>query len=121
MIRKADIILAVILIISGLYLSYTLTSGSGSGSTVNISINGNPYASYSLEENRTITVESGNYINKITINNQEVSMTFSNCTGQDCVKHRPISETSETLVCLPHKLIIEIDSTEDSSFDAISR
>ena len=109
MIRKADIILAIIMIILGLIVSYTLATGNDAGDTVNIKVNGEMYAYYSLSDDQTIDVEQNGHINKITIKDGQVSMAFSDCPNQDCVKHRAISGSAETIVCLPNKVTVEIE------------
>ena len=120
MIRKADIILAIILIILGLFISYISVSDNREGTSVTVTIDGKPYASYPLAEDKVIEISEKNHINKITIKNGTVSMTFSDCTNQDCVLHSPIHRTGETIVCLPHKLVVEITG-DDYEFDAISK
>ena len=120
MIRKADIILAILLIVLGLIVSYTLASDNTAGDTVRIKVDGQLYGSYPLSEDRTVTVDQNSHINKLTIKDRQVSMTFSDCANQDCVKHHSISDTSETIVCLPNKVIVEIEG-ESSDFDTIAR
>lgn len=120
MIRKADIFLAIILIVLGLFVSYLFTSNNGNGSTVHITVSGKSYASFPLSENRTVEITQDDHINKITIDDGTVSMTFSDCTNQDCVLHSSISRTGETIVCLPNKVVIEIEG-EGSGFDTIAR
>ena len=120
MIRKADIVLAVILIVLGLAASYFFTVGGSAGSTVHISVNGESYASYPLSEDRTVEIAQNDHINKITIDNGMVSMTFSDCANQDCVLHNPVSATGETIVCLPNKVVVEIEG-DDSGFDTVAR
>ncbi|MCQ4636783.1 NusG domain II-containing protein [Anaerovorax odorimutans] len=120
MIRKADIILAVILIVLGLAASYALSAGEESGQMVRITVAGEEYATYSLAEDRTVTVDKDNHTNKITIKDGAVSMTFSDCKGQDCVHQGKITKTSQSIVCLPNKIVIEIEG-ENQEYDAISR
>lgn len=120
MIRKADIILAFFLIVLGLIASYTLSAGSETGQMVYIFTDGKQYASYSLSENRTIKIDQNNHINKITIKDRQVSMTFSDCSGQDCVHQGKISKTSQSIVCLPNKIVVEIRGG-DSEYDAVIR
>lgn len=120
MIRKADIILAVLLIIFGLIVSYIFTSDNDTGDTVRISIDGELHSVYPLSENRTIEIDENSYSNKITIKDGYVSMAFSNCPNQDCVKHYAISANAESIVCLPHKLVVEISGSE-AKFDAIAQ
>lgn len=120
MIRKADIILAIILIISGLIVSYCLTTDNDAGETVYITVDGQMYAYYPLNEDRTVEVERDDHLNKITIKDGQVSMAFSDCANQDCVLHHAISKTAETIVCLPNKVIVEIEG-DSSGFDAIAQ
>lgn len=118
-IKKADIILFIILIIAGLGLSYWSVFGSTAGEKVLVSVNGKLYGTYSLNENRTITIKENNHTNKITIKDGKVQMTFSDCKNQVCVKDGSISKTSQSIVCLPNRVSIEI-SGEKGEYDAIS-
>ncbi len=120
MIKKADIILAATLIIIGFAMSYFLSSGTSPGQELLVSCGGERFGTYSLLEEREIVVERNNHINKITIKNGIVSMSFSDCRGQDCVKQAAISKTGESIVCLPNQVVLEIagGSTE---YDSIAR
>ncbi len=120
MIRKADIILAILLIILGLIVSYTFASDNGTGDTVHVTVSGEPYGDYPLSEDRTVEILQDNHINKITIKDNYVSMKFSDCANQDCVLHHKVSKTGETIVCLPNKVIIEVTGGE-AGFDAVAR
>ena len=120
MIRKADIFLAAVLIILGLIVSYVFASGNGGGDTVRISVGGELYAAYPLSEDRTVKIDENDHINKITIKGGKVSMTFSDCANQDCVLHSAISKTSESIVCLPNKVVVEIRG-ESSGYDTVAR
>ena len=120
MIRKADIILAVLLIVFGLIVSYIFVSDNDAGDTVRISIDGKLYSEYSLSEDQTIEIAENSSTNKITIKEGYVSMEFSDCPNQDCVKHNAISKNAESIVCLPHKLVVEVVSDE-TGFDAVAQ
>ena len=66
-IKKADIILFICLILIGAALSYLAFSGSSSGDLVVVKVNGEIYGKYSLTKDRTITVNRDGHMNKITI------------------------------------------------------
>ena len=56
------------------------------------------------------------------IQDGEVSMRKADCPDQICKNHKPICKSGETIVCLPHKAVIEISSEEDESeMDGITR
>lgn len=119
MIKKADIFLLIFLVAIGIALSYFSVAGSITGSKVLVTLDGKIYGTYSLSEDQVITVEQKNHLNKITIKEGHVSMSFSDCHNQVCVKHSEISKTSESIVCLPNKVMIEIQG-KGGDYDAIS-
>lgn len=55
-----------------------------------------------------IRIEDDGEINVVHISNGEVWIEEANCFNQVCVKEKPIDAAGEAIVCLPHKLIIEI-------------
>jgi len=120
MIKKADIILACVLVIAGLASSYLLSFGKPAGSEVVITCGGEKFASYSLHEDREVTVKQNGHLNKVTIKDSTVSMNFSDCSGQDCVHQHSISKSGESIICLPNKVVIQIKGKSDE-YDSISK
>ena len=120
MIKKADIILAAALIIVGIAMSYILSFGQDTGSELIISCDGEKFGSYSLFEDREIEIERNDHINKVTIKNGAVSMSFSNCHGQDCIHQGEITKSGEAIICLPNKVVLEIDGGE-AEYDTLSK
>lgn len=120
MIKKADIILFIILVAAGLSLSWISASASVIGEKAVVTVDGNVYGIYSLSENQTVTVEDGDHINKITINEGTVQMSYSTCKNQVCVKDGKISKTNESIVCLPNKVMVEITGGE-GDYDAVAK
>lgn len=120
MIRKADVILAIFLVIAGLAVSYIFSTGQETGQMAVIFADGKQYASYSLLEDRAVTIDQNGHINKITIKGGHVSMTFSDCANQNCVHQGEISNSSQSIVCLPNKVVVEIQGGNEA-FDAIAK
>ena len=120
MIKKADIILAVFLIVVGLAMSYILSFGNNTGSELTITCDGEKFGSYSLYEDREIAIERDGHINKVTIKSGTVSMNFSNCHGQDCIHQGEISKAGEAIICLPNKVVLQIDGGE-AEYDTLSK
>ena len=123
MIKKADIILFFIIFIGGLAISWFSISGSITGEKVLISVDGEEYGVYSLYEDREIDIEQNGHHNHITISNGTVSMTFSDCKNQVCVNDGKISQTKDSIVCLPNKVLVEIiggNDAEGGGADVIS-
>ena len=60
--------------------------------------------------------------NQFLIQDGAVTMTDADCGDKTCVKTGSIKETGQSIVCLPHRLVITItDSSSDSAPDAIVR
>ena len=120
MFKNADILLACFLVAAWLTMSYIFSFGRTAGDQLDISCDGQLFGSYPLSEDREITVERDGHINKITIKNGTVSMSFSDCQGQDCVHQGAISQTGESIICLPNKVVLEI-SGGTRQYDTIAR
>ncbi|MDY6037551.1 MAG: NusG domain II-containing protein [Eubacterium sp.] len=119
-IKKADIILFVCLVIIGCALSYFAFVGNESGDKVIVKVNGEIYGKYDLKVDRTITVEKNGHMNKVTIKNGKVQVSESSCKNQVCVKQGAISGTHQSLVCLPNKLVVVIEG-KAGEYDVISQ
>ena len=107
--KKNDYILisVIIFICLVLFAGFCLTHHKGR--TVVIPCKGEITGTYPLKDNNKINVsyDEGGY-NTITIKDGKVNVSAANCPDKVCVKHTSISLTDETIVCLPHKLIVKI-------------
>lgn len=120
---KADIIFLSILVCAGILLTILIYSPrSSTGTYVEIRINGERTAAYSLSADRRETLHSASGENTIIIKDGAVSMAAADCPDKVCVSMRRISRSGETIVCLPHKLVLEIRSgeSETSPLDAVT-
>ena len=139
-IRKADIILFIVLVIIGLAASVALSlshGDAGAGSKVIIDSGGDLYATYPLSEDRTVVVpapgenaggaagsvlsdpsslsadeaaEIYDSYNIVVISGGTVSVSEASCKNQVCVKHAAITKTGESIVCLPNRLSVRIEN-----------
>ena len=46
-------------------------------------------------------------------------MIDANCPDKLCVKQKSISKNNENIICLPNKVIVEVESEENSEYDAV--
>ena len=121
MIKKADIILAAVLVVMGLAATYFLSFGDSLGSELKISSQGETFGTYSLLEDKTIKVETDDgHFNCVRIEDGAAYVESADCTGQDCVHSHSISKGGETIVCLPNKLVLEIIGGE-KAYDSVSK
>ena len=82
---------------------------------------GQRIADYSLREDQTLAIPwDEEYYNLLLIENGEASITDADCPDQLCVRQRSISRKGESIICLPHRLVIQIESNEESELDAVT-
>lgn len=65
------------------------------------------------EEIFVINSDNGHF-NKVVIQKNKISISEADCPDKVCMKTGPISNPGDTLVCLPHKLIIIIEGKSPS-------
>ena len=58
--------------------------------------------------------------NVVEVSGGTVRITFADCPDGTCMRMGPIRRTGETLVCLPHRLTVEITGAAES-VDAVTR
>ena len=119
--KKGDIIVALcVLCIAGLIFC-ALHFLSPQGSSVKIEVDSKTAAVFSLDENRTYTVKkNGKVTNVVEIKDKKVSVTAADCPDKICVKHREISKSGESIICLPNKVVVSIEA-ENEEVDGVAR
>ena len=104
--KKRDITLAaVVLALAGIVWAVLQFAPGQTGSMLRITVDGQVYGEYSLEENRTIGIGG---TNTCVIANGIVSMTEADCTDLICVHTKSIDARGGTIVCMPNRVVLEI-------------
>lgn len=112
-------LLAIILLAGALFLCQRL-GGNGQSTCVEIRQDGTLIGTYELTEAQTIPVRCEDGYNLIQITEGQVSVTDADCPDQLCRKQRSISRDGESIICLPHKLVIRILSEQAGATDAVT-
>ena len=113
MITKADVILFILILVFGGAVSWWSLTTNTAGNRAIVTVDGDLYGTYSLAQNQTIeVVQNDGHTNHITIKDGTVSMAYSTCRNQVCVDAGAISETKDSIVCLPNKVMIEIQGSK---------
>ena len=63
-------------------------------------------------------VVEGDYTNVITVMDGKISVTASDCPGEDCVHSAPIDSTGRSIVCLPNAVEVRV-TTQTSDVDFV--
>lgn len=131
MMKAGDIILLVLLVILSflpvIIFSINTASSGVEDHTAVISADGEVIYEMTLAddgetETYEYTSEEGHQ-NIVVREGTEVEIHDANCTDQLCVRQGSISGVGETIVCLPHRVVVEITSEnneEEPEIDVIS-
>ena len=118
--KRNDIILIICVVVAAVicFAAYKLYFNK-SGKFVTVKVDGKVTASYPNDVNG---VNGGK--NVLKISGGTADMTEADCPDQTCVKKHSIRYEGETIVCLPHKVVISIDNssndkTDDNAPDAV--
>lgn len=112
--RKKDLgLISAVLMCSVIAALCVSSAQKKDGEKVRITIDGEIYGEYSLSENRTITMEERLGYNRLIIEKGSAYMAEADCADQYCVAYKPISKSGETIICLPHRLVVEVTGMWD--------
>ena len=120
-IKKGDIIFAgIILFLSVLFLCMQFLLPKGS--KVLVTANGKK-TEYALSKDKTIDIkdEKTKAYNRIQIKDGVVSMEEASCPDQICVHEKAISADGESIICLPNKIVVEVESDKERELDAVMK
>ena len=84
---------------------------------VQITVDGELFAEYSLEENTTVDIRG---TNTLQIQDGSAKMIYADCPDQICVHQHRISQNGQSIICLPNKTVVTIVSDKSSDIDAVS-
>ena len=120
---RNDIILFSVILILAAACLLLFNMNKQEGSSVIVKIDGQEKYVYSLNESLTadiITGEDDEFVNTLVIQDGKAYISQANCPDKICAGHRAIAYAGETIVCLPHKVIIEISAEKSSvELDAV--
>lgn len=108
MIKKGDVILAAA-VVSAAMLLFVFLFPSRKGGKAVIYEDNKKYGEYSLSSDAQIDIKTAYGSNTVTISEGFVSVSHADCPDKYCVSHVKISKEGETIVCLPHRLVIKIE------------
>lgn len=116
--KKNDWIMcaAILGIAAVVYICYSFL-GNGSADVVMVRVDGDIYGTYPLAEDRTVDIDGKNVLR---IQDGSAYMKEADCPDQLCVHQKPITKKKESIICLPNKVVVTVDSDEESSLDAVA-
>ncbi len=119
--KIGDKIVVVLIIISLIGVAfYWLNDSNDEAKYVEIWQDGELHGVYQLDDDiNEILIENHDMFNLIVIKNEVVQMKDANCPTQQCVAQGKISRNNQSIVCLPHKIVVKVVDENDSEVDFI--
>ena len=91
------------------------------GSTVTATVDGVTYGTYSLSVDTVVDIQTGDgQLNRLVIQDGKAYVETATCPDGICASHRSISRRGESIVCLPHKVVITITDGQDDGPDVVA-
>ena len=106
--RNDAILIAALLVAAALGAVYLFLMR-GTGSEVTVTVDGQWYGTYSLTKDRVEDIRtSDTAVNRLEICGGKAEVTFATCPDGICAAHAPIYRRGESIVCLPHRVVITV-------------
>jgi hypothetical protein len=108
---KNDIILIGVLLLALLLVGGGVLLLQKPGDTVVVTIDGRVMGEYPLSQDLTLPIytgEGGEQVNVLVIKDGEALVESASCPDGICASHKPISHEGQSIVCLPHRVVVSI-------------
>ncbi len=105
MLKKGDGIILSAAVAAAVISFALIKVFSADGNTVTVKQNNKTVYKGSLYKNTEIKLDG----NTVSISNGNAKMINADCKNQICVKHKQISKNGESIICLPNRVIIEVN------------
>lgn len=109
---KRDLLLiaGLLLVAAACFAIWQLTH-TQAGNLVVVTVDGEEYAALPLwEDTQLLITDQEGETNLLVIQDGYADITQASCKNQVCVNSLPISKEGEMIVCLPHKVVVTIES-----------
>jgi len=106
--RSTKIILIITaLAVLGAALALLLRPAGQPGEVL-VTVDGTAYGRYPLDTDTDFTVDTPWGYNRVVIHDGQADVYEADCPDKICVNTAPAREIGDMIVCLPHKLVVEI-------------
>ena len=112
--KKDAVLILTVLLIAGAAFGVHEFAGGDGADTVTVKVDGKVTGTYPLAKDQKIRINGGTNI--LTIKNGKAKMTDADCPDQLCVHQKAASKNHESIICLPNKVVVEVDGSEESEF-----
>lgn len=119
--RKNDLILIFAALLLAAALWGALAVFRSEGAYALVTVNGEEYGRYALDKDTQQSIISGEHSNLLVISEGGARISEADCPDKLCVNQGEIRYGGQSIICLPHKVVVEIVGGERSNIDAVVR
>ncbi len=119
--HRGDVLLIAALLVLAGALALFLRLGRHSGGYVSVSVRGEVVAELPLDQDASLPIETEGGHNLLIVAGGAARMESADCPDLLCVKMGPVRWAGESIVCLPHGVVVTVEDGPDGGFDAASR
>lgn len=109
------VILGIVIIAAALLFLFRTA-----GDRVIVTVDGQLFGEYSLNEDRTVEIRNGDGYNLLVIESGRAYIKEANCPDGICSDHWPVEYAGESIICLPNKVVVEIHTQGTDGPDIIA-
>lgn len=124
-IKKGDIFVIVFLLIFSLAFSLIISkiTSQNRGNILRIEQDSKVIKEVPLDKDQEFKISYGGHYNIVKIKDGKAYVSDADCQDQICTHMSPIHDVGETIICLPHRLFLEVYSSDgaDSREDSIDK
>lgn len=119
--KRNDLILILIIVIVAACGLLYINLSKDSGDKVVIEVDGEIYKELPLNEDTKVEIKGvNNSTNLLVIKDGHADIIDASCPDKICVHQTEIQYDGESLICLPNKVIVRIESSKQSDADIIA-
>ena len=118
---EAIFVIALVLIIVAAFAGFRIWQMAQPGCFVVIHDGDGGVIKSSLQDEGRYEIETSFGKNVVVIGGGRVYVSDADCPHQDCVRQGAIDEVGEQIICLPHRMIVEIVSSGETATGEIDR
>ena len=120
-VRNDCILILIVVLLAGGFWFVQYINSMQAEAVLRIYQNGELRGEYDLSQPQTLPVKEEDYgYNLVMIEDGTVRITDADCPDQLCMKQRSISKNGESIIWLPHKLVLQIYAKEEGALDAVT-
>lgn len=120
--KQDGLLLGIILILCMAVLVIYFFYPKKTADYVEITVDGKLYKQCSLKKDCSIPIiQDGKITNILEIKEEKVFMKEADCPDQLCIKQGTMGYAGESIVCLPHRVVVQVKTKQNAVYDSMTK